>query len=112
MKLLFDQNLSPRLVHGLADVYPDSAHVRDFGLEADDDEPVWLHAKAEGFTIVTKDDDFRQRTFLRGSPPKVVWVRLGNCRTAEVEATLRSRAAEVLAFGADPDAALLVLAGG
>ncbi|MBI2215693.1 MAG: DUF5615 family PIN-like protein [Candidatus Rokubacteria bacterium] len=109
MKLLFDQNLSPRLVRRLVDLYPNSAHVRDFGLAAADDEPVWRHAAAEGFAIVTKDDDFRQRSFLRGPPPKVVWVQLGNCRTAHVEATLRARSAEVLAFGADPQSALLVL---
>lgn len=93
----------------LAQLYPNSAHVRDFGLASADDEPVWRQAAAEGFTIVTKDDDFRQRSFLRGPPPKVVWVRLGNCRTADIETTLRARSAEILAFGADAEAALLVL---
>lgn len=93
----------------LADLYPNSAHVRDFGLGSADDEPIWRHAAAEGFAIVTKDDDFRQRSFLRGPPPKVIWLRLGNCRTTDIEATLRARSAEVLAFGADAEAALLVL---
>jgi len=109
LKLLFDQNLSPRLVTRLADLYPGSAHVRDVGLAASDDEPVWRHAAAGGFVIVTKDDDFRQRSFLHGPPPKVVWIRLGNCSTADVEGALRTRSAEVHAFGADPEAALLVL---
>ncbi|MGH7572402.1 MAG: DUF5615 family PIN-like protein [Gemmatimonadota bacterium] len=109
MKLLFDQNLSPRLVAQLADLFPNSAHVRDFGLASAADERVWGHAVAEGFAIVTKDDDFRQRSFLRGPPPKVVWVRLGNCTTADIEKTLRAKYAEVHAFGADAEAALLVL---
>jgi predicted nuclease of predicted toxin-antitoxin system len=69
----------------------------------------WQHAGTEGYTIVTKDDDFRQKSFLRGSPPKVVWVRLGNCRTADVEAVLRARHADILAFEEDGQAALLVL---
>lgn len=57
---------------------------------------------AEGFAIVTKDDDFRQRSFLRGSPPKIIWVRMGNCATADVEAILRVKAPEIVAFAADP----------
>jgi len=66
-KLLLDQNLSPRLLRLLADIYPASAHVRDLGLAAADDETVWRYAGTEGFTIVTKDDDFRQRSFPSGS---------------------------------------------
>ena len=108
-KLLFDQNLAPRLARDLAELYPDSAHVRDLGLQAAADEAVWARAAAAGFVIVTKDDDFRQRSFLRGHPPKVVWVRLGNCRTGDVAALLRARHAEVVAFAADSQAALLVL---
>lgn len=70
---------------------------------------MWRHAAAAGFAIVTKDDDFRQRGFVRGAPPKVIWVRLGNCTTDEVETILRARYADVLAFDTDPAAALLVL---
>lgn len=109
-RLLFDQNLAPGLARRLADLYPGSAHVREFGLAAADDEAVWAHAAGGGFAIVTKDDDFRQRSVLRGAPPQVIWVRLGNCRTADVEAVLRARYADVHAFVGDPDAALLILA--
>lgn len=84
--------------------------MRHCGLQAADDEAIWAHAAAEGLTVVTKDDDFRQRSFLRGHPPKVIWVRLGNCRTADVEALLRARADDVRAFAADAQGALLVLA--
>jgi predicted nuclease of predicted toxin-antitoxin system len=90
--------LAFRLVARLADLYPDSAHVRDFGLERGDDEPVWMHAQQGSFIIVTKGDDFRQRSFLFGPPPKVIWVRLGNCTTADVEALLRARYADVSNF--------------
>ena len=83
--------------------------MRQVNLQAADDEAVWRHAADCGFAIVTKDDDFRQRGFLRGAPPKVIWVRLGNCTTDEAEAVLRARHADVLAFDADPAAALLVL---
>ena len=109
-RLLFDQNVAPALPSRLADLYPGSAHVRDLGLASADDEMIWAHAAAVGYLIVTKDDDFRQRSFLRGPPPQVVWTKLGNCRTADVEDALRGRFAEVCAFSVDPQAALLVFA--
>ena len=108
-RLLFDQNLAPVLARRLADLYPRSRHVRQEGLAAADDAAIWRHAAAEGLVIVTKDDDFRQRSFLYGPPPQVVWAKLGNCRTADVEAVLRERHAEVCAFAADAHAALLVV---
>ena len=109
MKLLFDQNLGPSLCGGVADLFPGSIHVRDVGLARADDAVLWGYAADGDFVIVTKDDDFRQRSFLLGAPPKVVWVRLGNCRTADVLAVLRSRHADILEFGVAFGAALLVL---
>lgn len=109
MKLLFDENLSDRLVAQLATEYPDSAHVRNVGLAAGDDQAVWNHARANGFAIVSKDSDFQHRAMLHGHPPKVIWVRLGNCTTTAVANLLRTRHADVLAFEADPAAAILVL---
>lgn len=85
MKLLIDENLSPRLALLLADLFPDSVHVRDIGLKAAPDPMVWVHAREQGFTILSKDSDMHQRSFLFGQPPKVIWVRLGNCSTREVE---------------------------
>ncbi|MBN9519931.1 DUF5615 family PIN-like protein [bacterium] len=109
MKLLFDQNLSHRLVAQLAAEYPGSAHVRDLGLGSAPDPDVWARAAADGFAVVSKDTDFQQRALLHGYPPKVVWVRLGNCTTAAVAALLRTRRADVLAFGADVAASFLAL---
>ena len=109
-RLLFDENLAPSLAQRLSDLYPGSAHVRDLGLAMADDEQIWLYARDVGFLIVTKDDDFRQRSFLRGAPPKVLWAKLGNCSTADVERALRSRHATIVAFAEDVTAALLVIA--
>lgn len=64
MKLLFDQNLSPRLAQRLRDLYPGSLHVRDAGLESADDVAVWEYAREHGFTLVSKDSDFRQMSFV------------------------------------------------
>lgn len=57
MKLLFDQNLSPKLVNGLADLFPGSRHVQSETLDCADDDQVWDHAKRNSFAIVTKDED-------------------------------------------------------
>jgi predicted nuclease of predicted toxin-antitoxin system len=109
MKLLFDQNLSFRLVTQLAAEFPGSQHVRNVGLSAAPDPAVWAYSAANGFAVVSKDVDFQQRALLLGHPPKVVWVRLGNCSTALVAALLHSRQTVLLEFDADPSASFLAL---
>jgi predicted nuclease of predicted toxin-antitoxin system len=105
----FDQNLSYRLAHTLQDVFPDSLHVRDVGLGEADDLIVWNYARDQGLVIVSKDVDFRQRSFMYGAPPKVIGVRLGNCSTADVENLLRRYIKLIETFCADPQLAFLSL---
>ncbi len=109
MKLLFDQNLSPRLVGGLADLYPEAAHVYPLGLGAATDAHVWAYARQHGYTIVSKDADFGEMSVLFGHPPKVVWLRLGNCSVHEVELVLRRDHNTLEAFGRDAQLGLLLL---
>ena len=109
MKLLFDQNLSHKLARRLADLFPDSTHVREIGLKEAEDPAVWEYAKQQGFMIVSKDSDFHQRSFVFGFPPKVVWIRLGNCTTAEVEQVIRKNFNSIKAFAEDEEAAFLIL---
>jgi len=109
MKFLFDENLSPRLVVLLADLFPDSLHVRDVGLQAAEDPLVWNYARDHDFVIVSKDADMHQRCFVFGAPPKVVWVRLGNCSTTDVANLLRRYSKELEIFEADEVASFLSL---
>lgn len=109
MKLLFDQNLSPRLVHLVTDLCPDSLHVRDVGLERADDRALWDYASSHGLTIVTKDADLHQMSFLYGHPPKVVWIQRGNCSTHEIEGILRARYNDLVAFENDIESSFLAL---
>lgn len=109
MKLLFDQNVSHRLVALLADAYPNCLHVRMIGLNAASDTIIWDYAKRNGYMIVSKDADFRQRSFLLGYPPKVIWIRRGNCSTNAVVTILRNHVADIARFEADPTAAVLIL---
>ena len=109
MRLLFDQNLSYRLNHLLRDLFPESLHVRDAGLVFASDHVIWAHAKEHQFTIVSKDSDFRQLSFTYGQPPKVVWIRRGNCSTSEIAGILRERFDEILAFLQDEESSFLAL---
>ena len=108
MKLLLDENLSPRLIELLSDAYPESKHVQDVGLGEADDAQVWTYAKTHGFAIVSKDSDFADMSALKGPPPKVIWIRLGNCTTAAIEMVLRNSVQAVHRFG-DGEAACLML---
>ena len=109
MKLLFDHHLSPRLVKSLADIYPDSNHDYALGLDQADDIIIWEHARSEGFLIVTKDADFSDLCMLPGFPPKVIWIRRGNCKTSAIEAILRHHYADIEALNKDVIVGVLTL---
>ncbi len=109
MKLLFDENLSPKLPGRLSDIFPDSSQVSLIGLEGYPDKIIWDRAQASSFTIVSKDNDFRQRAFLFGMPPKVIWLQIGNAGTDAVEALIRREWERLNAFAVDEEEALLVL---
>ena len=111
MRLLFDANLSPSLVRHLHSTYPDSLHVRDVGLAAASDAEIWAYARQEACVIVTKDTDFRERSFVEGFPPKVVWLNLGNAGTLEIAARLRDAHPAVSAFVGSSGESLLVMSG-
>jgi len=109
VKLLFDENLSPRLVARLADLFPGSAHVHDLHLGSAKDEKVWERALADGYTIVSKDSDYYDLGQFRGHPPKVIWLQMGNRSTGSIHDCLRQHQATILDFGADPTEAVLLL---
>jgi predicted nuclease of predicted toxin-antitoxin system len=107
-RLLFDHNLSERLVGQLADLFPGSTHVRTTGLDRASDRDVWDHAAKHGLIVVSKDADFHQMSFVFGPPPKVVWIRAGNCTTHRIAEILRANSAAVESFVAG-DGAFLAL---
>jgi len=90
MKLLFDHNLSPRLVTRLVDLFPDFAHVYPLGLDQVSDTKVWDYARDNDFVVVSKDADFSELSLLHGYLPKLIWLRVGNCTTTQIEALLRT----------------------
>ena len=107
--LLFDQNLSPYLVTRLADVYPDSIHIQSLDLGSSLDRVVWDYAREHDYMIVTKDADFSEISLLAGFPPKVIWIRRGNCSTSEIEKLLRDSYEAVKSLGDDENSGILTL---
>jgi predicted nuclease of predicted toxin-antitoxin system len=102
MKLLFDHNLPPSLVTGLRNLFPDSEHVFAIGLDRSSDLEIREYARREGLVIVTKDADFSDMCVLKGFPPKIIWIRRGNCSAHDVEELLRQHHMEIEDLEADP----------
>lgn len=91
-------------------MYPASAHVGDLGLLGAPDRTIWQRAKDGGFVLVSKDEDFHRLSIFHGPPPKVIWIRLGNCSTEDIIQLLRERRGEIEDFVTHQEAAFLALA--
>lgn len=110
VRLLLDENLSEQLLPGLAARFPGSSHVRALGLGGARDNDLWSLAQRSGFILVTKDEDFVTLSVLRGHPPKVVWLNIGNASTPDTLALLLRQADAIYAFAAHTEACCLALA--
>jgi len=109
VKLLFDENLSLRLVFLLADLFPHSAHAHELSLGKTDDTIIWNYAKAHNYILVSKDSDHYELSMLHGHPPKVIWIRMGNCSTKSIEAQIRLYHLSISAFVSDPEQSAFLL---
>jgi predicted nuclease of predicted toxin-antitoxin system len=109
LKLLVDENLPPRLVQDLADLFPDSSHVDFAGLGSSPDAIIFEYAKTQDFAFLTKDKDFANLSMAWGAPPKVILLQMGNCSTAELIRMIRNNAIRFAEFENDTKRSLLVL---
>jgi predicted nuclease of predicted toxin-antitoxin system len=107
LKILFDHNLSQKLVRRLADVFPDSTQTSLLGFNRAIDLDIWEYARTNDFVVVTLDKDFADMSFVRGAPPKVIWLRCGNSAVSEVEALLRANLDAIREFENRADSGLL-----
>jgi predicted nuclease of predicted toxin-antitoxin system len=89
MKLLLDQNISFRITNKIQDIFPGSKQVRELGLENSKDSAIWSFANENSYCIVTFDGDFFDIGLVKGTSPKVIWLRLGNTSTQNIEKVLR-----------------------
>ncbi|MHB9117404.1 MAG: DUF5615 family PIN-like protein [Burkholderiales bacterium] len=56
-----------------------------------------------------KDSDFHELSLLHGSPPKVVWIRRGNCTTQQIEFILRNKREDIQSLMDNPESTYLVI---
>ena len=109
VKLLLDENLSDRILPQILGLYPDSAHVKAHRLIHTDDILIWSFAREHGYTIVSKDSDFHQRSLVFGHPPKLIFLRVGNCPSSRITELLRTKYVLLSSFDADAQSSILVL---
>jgi predicted nuclease of predicted toxin-antitoxin system len=109
VKLLFDENLSRRLVARLTDLFPESSHIVLEGLAHNPDIVVWEYAKARGFAIVAAAADFYELSTTFGPPPKVIWLRRCDYPTGIAEGLIRNQAVRIAEFLLNEDQGVLVL---
>ncbi|ASS50336.1 MAG: hypothetical protein A3D31_12270 [Candidatus Fluviicola riflensis] len=109
MKILFDQNISHRLVQRVLDLYPEAKQVRELGIENSTDREIWEYAKKEAYTIATFDADFYDFSLIWGHPPKIIWIRSRNQTSTEIEHLLRRHYTSIIDFAIDDELACLEL---
>lgn len=95
MKLLLDENISRRLIPQLDPAYPGSTHAALIGLERASDLVLWEYARRNDFVLVTKDADFYEMSLLRGAPPRVIWLRVGNVTKTTIARLLLDQRAHI-----------------
>jgi len=81
VKLLFDQNISFRVIKKISQLFPEAQQIRALGLENSTDIQIWEYAKKNDYSIVSYDADYFDIASLRGHPPKIIWLRIGNTTT-------------------------------
>lgn len=98
MRLLFDQNVSYRVVKQLKPNFFDIIGVREVGLLNADDVQIWEYARQYDYTVVTFDKDIPNIGSVRGFPPKIIWLRTGNLTNQAVVDLFLNRADEFANF--------------
>ncbi len=103
MKLLFDQNISFRIERQISSLYSDSKHCSNLGLQNSDDLIIWEFAKNNNYAVVTFDSDFYDISLLKGTPPKIIWIRKGNLTTKNIIEILEAKHLAIRDFLTNPE---------
>ena len=84
MTFLIDVNLPPRLCPWLAQRNHQATHLCDVDALRAPDRAVWALASDRSAVIISKDTDFHDLSLLRGQPPQVLLISLGNCSNEDL----------------------------
>jgi predicted nuclease of predicted toxin-antitoxin system len=110
MKLIFDQNISFRIVKKIHHVFPEASDLRHLGLYDASDTEIWEYARQHQYAIVTFDSDFIDLTNLKGFPPKIIWLRIGNTATQQIAQMLIDNKERIVKFLDDKEVAFFEIA--
>jgi predicted nuclease of predicted toxin-antitoxin system len=94
---LIDANLPPALALALIEAGHSAQHVEEAGLRTAEDDKIWDYALHQKAVVVSKDEDFPDRFLRSSTTPIVVWLRIGNCRNAELLAWFMPLLPQVIA---------------
>jgi predicted nuclease of predicted toxin-antitoxin system len=103
MKLLFDQNISYRVVTKLNNCFPGCKHISQVGLLGCEDSEIWMFARTHEYIIVTFDSDFYDISLINGIPPKIIWLRTGNLITNNIADLLKANKDTIDEFINNPE---------
>jgi predicted nuclease of predicted toxin-antitoxin system len=98
LKLLFDNNLSVRIIQAVDNFFPGSKHVADLQVNQFTDRQIFEFAGKNEFTVITKDKDFYHLVNTLGPPPKIVWIAVGNCSNQQAIDTVVKRKQQIAEF--------------
>jgi len=98
VNLLFDQNISFRIIAKISSFFPKAKQVRQLGIENYSDNEIWKFAKENHYTIVTFDADFFDLSNFKGHPPKIIWLRFGNTKTDFLAEVINSKSSIIQDF--------------
>ncbi|MFN0014267.1 MAG: DUF5615 family PIN-like protein [Saprospiraceae bacterium] len=99
MKILVDQNISFRLLQRIQRSFPETEHVKTLSLTDVSDYQIYFFAREHGFAAVfTQDEDFYGLLLEHNPPPKIIWLRTGNCSTAFLAEVILRNSNLILAF--------------
>jgi predicted nuclease of predicted toxin-antitoxin system len=99
VRILLDQNLSPKLVRQLADIFPELETVYDHELVGASDPVIFDWARRVGVSaVISADRDFVRLAEHFGAPPKVIRIERCDFPSRVVAALLRREAVRIQAF--------------
>lgn len=98
MKLLFDENISYRIIKKIETHFPESKHISNFSKQVLKDFQIYQIALEQNYSIVSFDEDFFELQLLKGYPPKLIWLRFGNSSTQQIVDCLISKKDQISEF--------------
>jgi predicted nuclease of predicted toxin-antitoxin system len=102
MKVLIDQNISYRIVPQIESLFDFLTHVKFLGWIDWNDHDIFMTARDQKYdAVITLDEDFNKLLLQHGTPPKIIWIKTGNCSTSKLVEVITTHGQIILDFLSD-----------